>query len=80
MLENLKTRAAVLGVMFTGLMVGSFALAGGSFADGTDPVSADFTTLQGDVTTYGGAILALVLVSAGIFLGIKYLRKGISKA
>lgn len=76
--QNVKVRLGMFAAFMSAMFAGMFALASASSAD--DPVSTGFTTLQANVTTYGAAIVALVLVSAGIFLGVKYLRKGISKA
>lgn len=69
--------ALVTGVTF-GLMTVMGILAG--TASATDPVDDAFTSMNAKVTTYGAAIVALVVLSVGIFLGIKYLRKGVSKA
>lgn len=67
--------ASALGTMFVlGVM-----LAGPSSA-ASDPVADAFTTMEGKVTTYGGAIVSLVIVAVGIFLGIRYLRKGVNSA
>lgn len=54
-------------------------LAGPSSAADSD-VTAAFTTLSTDIGTYVKAIVGLVLLSVGAMLGIKYIRKGVSKA
>ena len=76
---SLIKRGGLVGGAAVGFTMIAIMLAGGASAT-TDPVADAFTTMQGKVVTYGGAIVALVIVSAGIFLGIKYLRKGVSKA
>lgn len=76
MLEYVKTRAAVL----TGLTALMFVAGTAAANAATDPVADAFTSMEGKVTTYGAAIVALVVLAVGIFLGIKYLRKGVSKA
>lgn len=82
MLDSMKAGAARVG-MLTGATAGiamlGFFLAGSASAQG-DPIETAFTDMEGKVTTYGGAIVALVVIAAAIFLGIKYLKKGVSKA
>lgn len=82
MVDNIKQIGGRVGMgvsaLGTLLMVGVM-LAGPSSAAG-DPVAGAFDDMETKVTTYGAAIVALVVLSVGIFLGIKYLRKGISKA
>lgn len=80
MLDRIKQRAGVLGALVTTFMLGAFIAAGSASATVADPVDQAFTDMQGKVTTYGAAIVALVVVAAGIFLGVKYLKKGLSKA
>jgi len=78
MLENIKGRVALLGATMTMLMVGGIAFAGGASATPADPVEGAFADLTTKVTLYGGLVLGLVLLTIGIFLGIKWLRKGVS--
>lgn len=78
-MENLKQIGARVGMVLTFaslVVVGSVSAASAQ----TDPVADAFTSMEGKITTYGGAIVALVVLAVGIFLGIKYLRKGVSKA
>lgn len=82
MLEHVKQfggRVALGGSALAGMAFMALVLAGPSSAS-TDPAETAISDMGAKVTTYGTAILALVVLSAGIFLGIKYLRKGISKA
>lgn len=76
-MESLKTKVGLLFGL-TGLML--VAGVGAASAAPADPVADAFTDMQGKITTYGAAIVGLVVLSVGIFLGIKYLRKGVSKA
>lgn len=82
-MDTLKAAGARVG-MVTGAMgtlaLMGFILAGPASAQTGDPVGTAFSDLEGKITTYGTAIVALVVLSVGIFLGIKYLRKGASKA
>jgi hypothetical protein len=76
-----KARVGIVLSTLAALMIGAFAMASaGNATTTTDPVSDAFTDMNGKVTTYGAAIVALVVLAVGIFLGIKYLRKGVSKA
>lgn len=82
MLENLKAGAARVGMFGSALGGALFlglVLAGPSNAQG-DPAADAISDLGTKVTTYGTAIVGLVVLSIGFFLGIKYLRKGVSKA
>ena len=45
-------------------------------ADPVDAALADFSTR---ITTYGTAIVAIVVIAMGFWLGIKYLKKAQSK-
>lgn len=79
-LSNLGRRSAfVTGIVGT-LMVTGLLFAGGANAAGTDPAGDAITGLGTKITTYGGAIVGLVILSMGFWLGIKYLRKATSKA
>lgn len=88
MKETLKSAGARVGIA-SGLggaltMVG-FMLAGAASAEegdapAVDPVLTEFTNLGTKIGLYGAAIVTLVVLSAAIFLGIKYLRKGVNHA
>lgn len=75
---SLIKRGGLVGGAAVGFTMIAVMLAGAASA--TDPVTAAFTDMQAKVVLYGGAIVALVVVSAALFLGIKYLRKGTQKA
>lgn len=77
---TVRERAAQIGALFSALFVMGVVGAAGASATPADPVETAFNDMEAKVTTYGGAIVALVVLSIGIFLGIKYLRKGVSKA
>lgn len=79
MLEYIKSRAALVGVVSTLFLAGGLAAAGPASA-AADPVGDAFGDMQAKVVLYGGLIVSLVVASIVIFLGIKYLRKGVSKA
>lgn len=79
--KNLAGRAGLVTGMTAGLGMVALVLAGpASAAPGDDPALDGINDMAAKVTTYGAAIVALVVLSAGLFLGIKYLRKGVSKA
>jgi len=80
MMQNIATKAGIVGGAVSTLLLTAFVLAGPASAQTVDPVSTAFDTMQAKIGTYGGAIVALVVASAVLFLGIKYLRKGTSKA
>lgn len=62
-------------------LVGALMLVGAGAANATtDPVETAFNDMEAKVTTYGAAIVALVVLAVAIFLGIKYLKRGVSKA
>lgn len=80
-ISNLGRRAAfVTGI--TGTLVACSIMLGatGANAVGEDPAGDAITALGGKITTYGAAIVGLVVLSMGFWLGIKYLRKATSKA
>lgn len=73
---RLSVLTGVVGVaMLTGL-----AFAGSASAEPADPVTDAFGDMQTKIVAYGALIVGLVVAGALIFLGIKYLRKGLSKA
>lgn len=74
MIELVKGRVAMIGGTVTALLIGSFVMAGSASAS-SDPVSDAFTTLNGKVTTYGGALVALVVLAVGIVYGITWINK-----
>lgn len=80
MVEKIKERGLALSSMLSVFVVAGLLGAGPASATPADPVGDAFDEMQGKITTYGAAIVGLVVLSVGIFLGIKYLRKGVSKA
>lgn len=81
-----KSHLRLLSVMgaLVAALVGSLSPVA-SFATGTDtPFNpSDTSQIDGFGTTvalYGGAVIAVVLIGAGVMLAIKYLRKATSKA
>jgi len=78
MVKNMIGRGAAIVSTLGTLTVLGFVLAGPASA--ADPVTTAFADMESKITLYGGAIVALVVLSAALFLGIKYLRKGVSKA
>lgn len=83
MLDHIKTggrRAATLAGALGGIGVLAFVLAGPSSAAGEDVGLDAITGLGTKVAAYGAAIVAVVVISVGIMLGVKYLRKAVSKA
>lgn len=84
MSEKLKGLAQRAGIATgaTGflVMLSMFVADGANAVEGDDPVTPAFTDLGTKITTYGAAIVGLVVLSVGIFMGIKYLRKGANKA
>lgn len=81
-MENIRQIGGRVGLGFTALttMLGVAVILAGPSSATTDPVATAFDDMEAKVTTYGAAIVALVVLAVGIFLGIKYLRKGVSKA
>lgn len=80
-LKYIAGRAGLVSGVTAGLGMVALVLAGpASAAVGDDPALDGINDMAAKVTTYGGAIVALVVLSAALFLGIKYLRKGVSKA
>lgn len=80
MLTKFKERAAVLGGAVSGLTVLGFMLAGPSGATTADPGEAQITSFGDKVTTYGTAMIGVVVIGLGILLAVKYIRKAASKA
>jgi hypothetical protein len=80
MIQHISGRVAAVSAAVGTLMTLGFILAGPASATPADPVQAAFDDMESKVTLYGAAIVALVVLAVGIFLGIKYLRKGVSKA
>lgn len=87
-MEKIKSSAravgrpfAVLGAMLSVTMIGVLAMAGSASATPpADPVEDAFGDLQDKVTLYGGLIVALVVAVVILFFGLKFLKKGASKA
>lgn len=79
--KQILGRAGLVGGVMGTLTMVSFMLAGAAnAADGDATIDAQFTDLQSKVVTYGGAMVALAVVGIGLTLGLKYLRKAVSKA
>ena len=74
--RGVASRTALVGSTLSALLVGSLLLAGSASAVGEDPVLDAFTELQGKVTTYGGAIVLLVVAVTVLFFGIKFFKRG----
>lgn len=76
-----RGRLALLGAV-TGLMLmtGLVAAGGANASTTTDPVSDGISQMQDKVTTYGAAVVGLVVAVVILFFGIKFLKKGASKA
>lgn len=77
--KRVATTVAMVGTVFTM----GFLLAGPASAEPAtpaDPVLGAFDGLETKITLYGAAIVALVVLSVALFLGIKYLRRGATKA
>lgn len=72
------TRAAALGSLVMVGLVGGFLVP--ASATPADPAGDAITGLGTTVGTYGAAMVAVVVVAVGFVLGIKYLRKAVSKA
>lgn len=81
---RVRGRLAIMAGMFGALSVMAFMVMGeaANATTTTTPATVDdgFTQLNDKITTYGGSIVALVVLAAGIFIGVKYLKKGLSKA
>lgn len=80
MLKTVAQKSALVGGAVGTLFMTAFILAGSASAQTVDPVEGAFTSMNDKIQTYGVAIVGLVVLAAGIFLGIKYLRKGVSHA
>lgn len=68
---------AALGTAITMVL---FVAGAASATPPPDPVTEGFNDASSKVTTYGGAMIALILVGLLIMLGVKYLRRGVNKA
>ena len=82
-METIKNLSARVGMGATALVTilgVSVLLAGPSSAQTADPVLDAFDDMQAKILLYGAAIVALVVLAVGIFLGIKYLKKGVHSA
>lgn len=77
MIESLKAKVGLVTGLTALMLVAGM---GAASAEPADPVTTAFNDMEGKITTYGAAIVGLVVLAVGIFLGIKYLRKGVSKA
>lgn len=80
-LKGFGGRAAGVGAMLgTALTMVVFMAGAASATPPPDPVTEGFTDAGTKVTLYGGAMVALVLIGLLIFLGVKYLRRGVRSA
>jgi hypothetical protein len=82
-MEKLKKYSGYTALTAVGsalMVVGMFVMAGAASATPADPVGDAFDTLQGKVTLYGAAVVALVVAVVVLFFGIKFLKRGASKA
>lgn len=71
--------ALVTGAVTTALFMGLF-MAGPASATPADPVTDAFSDMSAKIVSYGALVVGLVVLAVGIFLGIKWLRKGVSAA
>lgn len=73
-----RTAAAVVALpMVLGM---AFLMAGPASAQAADPVSGAFADAGTKVATYGGLAVALIVTGLVIWLGVKYVTKGVAKA
>lgn len=84
MLDTVKAAAGRVGIVtgsLGGLLMVGLLLAGPSNAQTApaDPALEGINDLGTKIGVYGAAIVALVVLSIGIMLGIKYLRKAQAK-
>jgi intracellular septation protein A len=79
-MKEIMQKTGLAGIGTSILFAASFALAGIASATPADPVADAFDTLQDKVTTYGTAVVALVVAVVVLFFGIKFLKRGASKA
>ncbi|MGY2704848.1 hypothetical protein [Nocardioides sp. HB32] len=79
-IKGIGKRVGLVGTATGIALMGALILMGAAEATPADPVDDAFTTMQGKVTLYGAAVVALVVASVLLFFGIKFLRKGASKA
>lgn len=81
-MENIKQMGGRLGLGLFGVvaMTGLGVLLAGPSSAADPAVTGAFTTLEADLKIYIAAVVALVVVAIVAMLGIKYLRKGVSKA
>ncbi|HEY0186223.1 MAG TPA: hypothetical protein VGC67_01915 [Cellulomonas sp.] len=78
--RNRIAGALVTGAVMVGAATPAFA-ATGDTTDGTAEVSAGFDSITTFLTTVGiPSLIGLVVLGAVVVVGIKYLRKGASKA
>lgn len=79
MKENIRHYGLMLSVAVP-VMLGMGALVAGPASASGDPILTEFDNLEAKVTAYGTAIVALVILSVVVFLGLKFLKKGAAKA
>lgn len=78
--RELGGKTAAVGTTLFGVVLMSLALApGANAAPGDDPGLDAITDFGTKVGTYGAALIAVVVIAAGIMLGAKYVRKAASK-
>jgi hypothetical protein len=80
MTDRLKGQVAIVGGTLSGLFMTAFVLAGSASAQTADPAETAITDFGSKVTTYGAAMIGVVVLAAGILLGVKYLKKAAGKA
>lgn len=79
-MEKIKEAGSRVALAFSTALFMVVGTVGIASAQTADPVSDAFADMKTKVLLYGGLIVTLVVAAVGIFLGIKYLRKGVSKA
>lgn len=80
MLQTISSRLGLAGIASSIMLATAMLVAGPASATPADPVADAFTDLQAKVTTYGAAVVALVVAVVVLFFGIKFLKRGASKA
>lgn len=78
--HNLAARGAAVGGTLVGLLGLGVLLAGPSSAQAGDPGTAAINDFGDKVTTYGTAMIGVVVIAVGLMLAVKYIRKAASKA
>lgn len=79
-MEMIRTRAAAVTGLLGTMMLAGFIAAGSASAEPADPGLTAINDFKGTVTSYGTALIAVVVVAVGLVLAVKYIRKAASKA